>query len=62
MPPSSPSTWTTGDFWLYAVFNCGSKPELHTIQNPATLDWQPVTKVEHYKVKPSAVREADGHE
>jgi len=44
------------DFWLYAVFNCGSTPELHTIQDPARLDWQPVTKVEHYKVKPSAVR------
>ena len=51
-----------GDFWLYAVFNCGTKPELHTIQNPARLDWQPVTKVEQYKVKPSAVKEADSHE
>lgn len=51
-----------GDFWLYAVFNCAAKPELNTIQNPATLDWQPVTKVEQYKVKPSAVREADTHE
>jgi superfamily II DNA or RNA helicase len=52
-----------GDYWLYAVFNCGgSTPELHTIQDPAKLDWQPVTKVEHYRVKPSAVREADSHE
>ena len=51
-----------GDFWLYAVFNCGSKPELHTIQDPARLDWQPVTKVEHYKVKPSAVKDADSNE
>ena len=45
-----------GDFWLYAVFNCGSTPELNTIRDPARLDWQPVTKVEQYKVKPSAVR------
>jgi superfamily II DNA or RNA helicase len=51
-----------GDFWLYAVFNCGSKPELHTIQDPAKLDWKPVTKVEHYKVTPTAVRNADSHE
>lgn len=51
-----------GDYWLYAVFNCGEKPELHTIRDPATLDWQPVTKVEQYKVKPSAVRNADAHE
>ena len=37
-------------------------PELHTMQNPARLDWQPVTKVEHYKVKPSAVKGADSLE
>ena len=24
-----------GDYWLYAVFNCGAKPELHVIQDPA---------------------------
>jgi len=51
-----------GDYWLYAVFNCGSKPDLHTIQDPAKLDWQPVTMVEQYKVKPSAVKEAGSHE
>ena len=51
-----------GDYWLYAVFNCGLTPELHTIQNPFTLDWQPVTKVEQYKVKPSAVKEAGSHD
>ena len=51
-----------GDFWLYAVFNCGSTPELHTIQDAARLDWPPVTKVEQYKVKPSAVKEEGSHE
>ena len=51
-----------GDYWLYAVFNCGSTPELNTIRDPARLDWQPVTKVEQYKVKPSAVKEAGSHE
>jgi hypothetical protein len=50
------------DYWLYAVYNCGSEPELHTVQNPARLDWQPVTKVEHYKVKPSAVKGAETRE
>ena len=48
-----------GDYWLYAVFNCGSTPELNTIQDPAQLDWQPVTKVEHYRIKPTAVRGTD---
>jgi len=51
-----------GDYWLYAVFNCANKPELNTIQDPARLEWQPVTKVEQYKVRPSAVRDADSHE
>ena len=36
------------DYWLYVVFNCGSTPELHPIQDPARLGWQPVAKVEHY--------------
>lgn len=38
------------DYWLYAVFNCAGVPELHTIQNPARLGWQPIVKVEHYRV------------
>jgi hypothetical protein len=44
------------DFWLYVVFNCGSTPELHTVRNPARLEWQPVTTVEHYRIKPGALR------
>ncbi|QEH31806.1 RNA polymerase-associated protein RapA [Aquisphaera giovannonii] len=51
-----------GDYWLYAVFNCAGKPELNTIRDPARLDWQPVTKVEQYKVRPSTVKEAGNHE
>lgn len=39
-----------GDYWLYAVFNCGGTPELHIVQNPARLGWQPVMAVEHYRV------------
>ena len=38
------------DFWLYVVYNCGSSPELHTIQDPAKLGWEPIVKVEHYKI------------
>jgi len=25
------------DYWLYVVFNCGTKPALHLIQDPARL-------------------------
>ncbi len=38
------------DFWLYVVFNCGSEPQVHVIQNPVRLGWEPVVTVEHYHV------------
>jgi superfamily II DNA or RNA helicase len=38
------------DYWLYAVFNCGSTPQLHIVQNPALLGWEPIVRVEHYHV------------
>jgi hypothetical protein len=44
-----------GDFWLYAVFNCAGTPELHIIQNPARLGWQPVMPVEHYQISPNHI-------
>ena len=25
------------DFWLYVVFSCAEKPEIHTIQDPVTI-------------------------
>jgi Domain of unknown function (DUF3883)/Helicase conserved C-terminal domain len=46
------------DYWLYAAFNCGGMPDLHTIQNPAQLQWQPVTRVEQYKISPQIVKQA----
>jgi len=36
------------DYWLYVVYNCGSAPEIHPIQDPARLGWEPLVKVEHY--------------
>jgi hypothetical protein len=38
------------DYWLYAVFNCATKPEIHIIRNPARLNWKPVVVVEHYSL------------
>ena len=43
------------DYWLYAVFNCGGTPELHVIQDPATLGWVPVVQVEHYQIDPGKI-------
>jgi hypothetical protein len=49
-----------GDYWLYAVFNCAGAPELHTVQNPARLGWQPIMKVEHYRLDAATIRQATG--
>jgi hypothetical protein len=39
------------DYWLYVVYHCATTPQLHRIPNPSRLGWQPVTKVEHYRVE-----------
>jgi hypothetical protein len=38
------------DYWLYVVYHCGSTPDIHVIQDPARLGWEPVRVVEHYRV------------
>jgi hypothetical protein len=43
------------DYWLYVVFNCGSRPEAHPIQDPARLGWEPIIKIEHYHVGPAEI-------
>lgn len=43
------------DYWLYAVFNCGSTPQLHAIQDPLKLGWKPLVVVEHYHVGPQQI-------
>ena len=44
-----------GDYWLYTVFNCGSTPELHLVQDPARLGWEVVVQVEHYLIEPGKI-------
>ena len=46
------------DYWLYVVFDCGASPKLNAIQNPATLGWEPIVRVEHYHVAAKAILEA----
>ncbi len=38
------------DYWLFAVFNCATAPEVHPIQDPARLRWEPIVKIEHYHI------------
>ncbi len=47
------------DYWLYVVYNCATQPELHDIQDPARLQWQAVTQVEHYRVGAKQIIEAN---
>jgi hypothetical protein len=46
------------DYWLYVVYNCASKPEVHVIQDPIRLGWTSVMKVEHYSVGAKEILEA----
>jgi Domain of unknown function (DUF3883) len=36
------------DYWLYAVFNCSTEPQIHVAQDPVRLGWEPVVRVEQY--------------
>ena len=49
----------TDDYWLYVVYNCANKPELHKIQNPARLGWQTVLKVEQYRLNSANILSAE---
>jgi Domain of unknown function (DUF3883)/Helicase conserved C-terminal domain len=45
------------DYWLYVVFHCASPdPSLNILHDPSTLDWQPIVKVEHYRLKVDSIR------
>ena len=48
------------DFWLYAVFDCGTSPKLNAIQDPARLGWKPIVKIEHYLVGANEIIKAAG--
>jgi superfamily II DNA or RNA helicase len=45
------------DYWLYVVFHCATpNPSLNDIREPATLDWQPIVKIEHYRLNVNSTR------
>ena len=47
------------DYWLYVVFNCATQPEVHVIQDPARMGWQPVVQVEHYHVGANEILQSE---
>ena len=44
------------DYYLYIVLHCATTPSLNIFQDPATLDWQAVTKIEHYLLRQDSVK------
>jgi len=45
------------DYWLYVVFNCASQPQVTTIQNPARFDWEPLSKIDCYRLGSETILE-----
>ena len=43
------------DYWLYVVFHCATQPSLNILRDPSTLDWQPVTKIEQYRLRQDSI-------
>jgi superfamily II DNA or RNA helicase len=43
------------DYWLYVVFNCASQPIVTTIQNPARFDWEPLSKIDCYRIQAETI-------
>jgi hypothetical protein len=45
------------DYWLYVLLHCATDdPSLNILHDPATLDWQPIVKVEHYRLRQDSIR------
>ena len=45
------------DYWLYVVCHCASPaPSLNILRDPSTLDWQPIVKVEHYRLRQDSLK------
>ena len=38
------------EYWLYVVFDCASGPRLSVIPNPARLNWEPLSKIDCYRI------------
>ncbi len=50
------------DYWLYVVFNCATVPSINILRDPAQLQWQPIVKIEHYRLKIEDRRNPELHE
>jgi hypothetical protein len=44
------------DYHLYIVLHCATAPSLNIFQDLAILDWQPIFKVEHYRLRQDSLK------
>ena len=44
------------DCFLYIVLHCAIAPSPNIFQDPAILDWQPIVKVEHYRLRQDSIK------
>jgi len=45
------------DYWLYVVLHCATAtPSINVLRDPATLEWQPIVKVEHYRLRADSLK------
>jgi len=49
------------DYWLYTVFNCSKEPEVHIVQDPARLTWEPIVKIDHYHLSAKEILREDSN-
>ena len=47
------------DYWLYVVYNCSTKPQVHIIRDPARLGWREIMAVEHYSAPAATIFQAE---
>ncbi len=45
-----------GDYWLYVVFDCATRPRLIPVQDPVRLGWEPVVRIAHYQLRAEAIQ------
>ena len=44
-------------YWLYVVTNCASEPALRLVPDPASMQWQEISQVAHYRLPVDALTE-----
>jgi superfamily II DNA or RNA helicase len=44
------------DYWLYVVFHCATNPSLNAIKDPGQLDWQPIVRIEQYRLNQDSIK------